>query len=104
MDRILLMKVVDPNRALMEAHYAEHADKPYFTALIERMLEGPCLVLVMQGRDVVRWIGFWVQPTLQRRSPGPFAANTQRPWSTTSYSAASATREISIWFGETAAK
>lgn len=39
----------------MEAHYHDHVGRPYFEALIERMLEGECVVMIWRGRGIVKW-------------------------------------------------
>ncbi len=44
------------DRATAEAHYAEHAGKPFFTPLIEFITSGPLLAAVAEGpRAIETW-------------------------------------------------
>lgn len=39
------------DRVTAEAHYAEHADKPFFGDLVEFITRGPALVAVVEGPE-----------------------------------------------------
>jgi len=41
------------DRELAEAHYAEHADKPFFEGLVSFITSGPVFAMVWEGQDVV---------------------------------------------------
>jgi nucleoside-diphosphate kinase len=42
--------------AIAEAHYAEHADKPFFTGLVEFITGGPLVAAVIEGEAaIVQW-------------------------------------------------
>jgi len=41
------------DRATAEAHYGEHADKPFFGDLVDFITRGPLLAAVIEGPDVI---------------------------------------------------
>jgi nucleoside-diphosphate kinase len=41
------------DRATAEAHYAEHAEKPFFGSLVEFITSGPLLAAVIEGPDAI---------------------------------------------------
>jgi nucleoside-diphosphate kinase len=47
----LELRTVD--RATAEAHYAEHADKPFYTDLVAFITGGPLVALVVEGPEAV---------------------------------------------------
>ncbi len=96
-------KLVDVNRDLAERHYAEHAEKPFFTELVEFITSGPTLALVVEGESAVSV----VRATMGATNPVNAAPGTIRgdlalamPDNLVHGSDApeSAKREISLWF------
>jgi nucleoside-diphosphate kinase len=96
-------KLVDVDRDLAERHYAEHAEKPFFTELVEFITSGPTLALVVEGESAVSV----VRATMGATNPVNAAPGTIRgdlalamPDNLVHGSDApeSAKREISLWF------
>lgn len=52
--RLRAMELRTLERSLAEEHYAEHADKPFFTELVEFITSGPVVVMCVEGEDAVR--------------------------------------------------
>jgi nucleoside-diphosphate kinase len=53
---ILALKMVhlDPQKA--KGFYAAHRGKPFFNTLIDFMCSGPCVLMILEGRDaIMRW-------------------------------------------------
>ena len=48
------MKLVSPEKSLLEQHYADLSSKPFFPGLISYMLSGPVCAMVWEGKDVVK--------------------------------------------------
>lgn len=46
------MRTID--RSLAEAHYGEHADKPFFSELVAFITGGPLVAMVVEGAEAVR--------------------------------------------------
>jgi nucleoside-diphosphate kinase len=101
------LRLVQPNRELLEQHYAEHEGKPFYEPLLEFMLSGPTVALRLEGERVIegfRSLAGATDPTLA--APGTIRGDLSRDWGTKviqnlvhgSDSEESAKRELAIWF------
>jgi nucleoside-diphosphate kinase len=98
-------KLLTVDRALAEEHYAEHKEKPFFGELVEFITSAPTLALVLAGESAISV----VRTTMGATNPVDAAPGTIRgdlalamPDNLVhgSDSDESATREISLWFGD----
>ncbi|RRJ87827.1 nucleoside-diphosphate kinase [Gulosibacter macacae] len=103
------LKMVNADRALLEKHYEEHIEKPFFGALCDFMESGPIVAVRVEGNRVVegfRSLAGETNPTAAR--PGTIRGDFGRDWGTVaienivhgSDSSLSAERELGIWFAE----
>ena len=103
------LKLMNPTRALLEEHYAEHKGKPFFEPLVEFMLSGPIVAMVAEGQRVIegfRSLAGVTDPTVA--APGTIRGDLARDQGTKvvqnivhgSDSPESAAREIEIFFGK----
>lgn len=103
------LKMVNADRALLEKHYEEHIEKPFFGALCDFMESGPIVAVRVEGNRVVegfRSLAGETNPTAAR--PGTIRGDFGRDWGTAaienivhgSDSSLSAERELGIWFAE----
>ena len=88
----------------IDAHYAEHTDKPFYPNLKEFILSGPVLLMVLEGPRVIDVVRRMVGPTdALDAEPGTIRGDlaTQKSENIihASDSAESATREIQNFFG-----
>jgi nucleoside-diphosphate kinase len=93
------------DRALAEAHYAEHADKPFFGELVEFLTRSPVFAMVVEGPAdntfslVRKLVGatkvYDAEPGTIR---GDFATVTTENLVHASDGHESAAREIALWF------
>jgi nucleoside-diphosphate kinase len=51
--RLVAMELRNLDRATAEAHYAEHAERPFFGELVEFITGGPLVALVVDGPNAV---------------------------------------------------
>jgi nucleoside-diphosphate kinase len=51
--KIVAMKMVHMTQAQAEGFYAVHKERPFFGSLTGFMCSGPCLVMVLEGKDVI---------------------------------------------------
>ena len=51
--RLVALKLVVPTRETAEAHYAVHADKPFFGELVDFVTSGPVVAMVWEGNDAI---------------------------------------------------
>ncbi len=47
------MKLMRVTVALAEQHYAEHREKPFYQELVAFITSGPCVAMVLEGREAV---------------------------------------------------
>jgi len=101
------IRMLEPERELLEDHYAEHAGKPFFEPLVEFMLSGPVVAIRVAGNRVIEGMRSMIgstEPTAA--APGTIRGDLGRDWGTTvtqnlihaSDAPASAERELGLWF------
>ncbi|MCB1258566.1 MAG: nucleoside-diphosphate kinase, partial [Microthrixaceae bacterium] len=49
--RIVQMDMRVPSKELAQAHYEEHADKPFYGELVDFLSRGPVVAMVVEGPD-----------------------------------------------------
>lgn len=101
--RLLKAELRFPERETVEAHYEEHKGRPYFESLVSFLLEGPVMVMVVEGEDIIRVMRLVIgdknpEKALPGTIRGDFANNTTRNLIHGADSIESAQREITIWF------
>ena len=91
-------------RDLAEQHYAEHADKPFFSSLLDFITSGAVVAAVVEGERAVaafRQLAGGTDP-VDKAAPGSIrgdlALETQSNLVHGSDSVDSAKREIALWF------
>ena len=101
------IKMIEPERALLAAHYAEHEGKPFYEPLLEFMESGPIVAIRIAGNRVIegfRLLAGTTDPTTA--APGTIRGDLGRDWGLKvqqnlvhgSDSPESAARELAIWF------
>ena len=106
---IVALKMMQADRQLLAAHYAEHEGKVFFEPLIEFMQSGPIVALIAEGNRVIegfRKLARTTDPTTAE--PGTIRGDLARDQGTKvvqnlvhgSDSPESAEREIAIFFSE----
>jgi nucleoside-diphosphate kinase len=104
---IAAIKMVQADRSILAAHYAEHEGKPFYEPLVEFMMSGPVVAIIAEGNRVIegfRKLAGVTDPTVAE--PGTIRGDLARDQGTKvvqnivhgSDSIESATREIGIWF------
>ncbi|MEI6648674.1 MAG: nucleoside-diphosphate kinase [Actinomycetes bacterium] len=106
---IVALKMLQADRQILTAHYAEHEGKVFFEPLIEFMQSGPIVAFIAEGNRVIegfRKLAGTTDPTTAE--PGTIRGDLARDQGTKvvqnlvhgSDSAESAEREIAIFFSE----
>jgi nucleoside-diphosphate kinase len=101
------IKMVEADRELLAAHYAEHEGKPFFLPLVEFMESGPIVAIRVAGNSVIegfRSLAGATNPT--SAAPGTIRGDLGRDWGVAvqqnlvhgSDSVESAERELALWF------
>ena len=106
---VVALKMVQADRSILAAHYAEHEGKPFYEPLLEFMLSGPIVAMIAEGNRVIegfRKLAGTTDPTTAE--PGTIRGDLARDQGTKvvqnivhgSDSVESANREIAIFFPE----
>ncbi|MFP3090628.1 nucleoside-diphosphate kinase [Treponema sp. TIM-1] len=101
--KIAALRLLVLDRAVVEAHYREHAGKEFYEKLLEYTLSGPVILLILEGEDAVFMVRRLVGPTDVREAPpgtirGDYAYRTRLNIVHASDSPANAEREIALFF------
>ncbi len=101
--KLVGLKLVQVDRALAEAHYAVHRERPFFAGLVEFITSSPLVAAVFEGPNaiaVVRAINGATRP--HEAAPGTirgdFALETAQNLVHASDSAETAAAEVALWF------
>jgi nucleoside-diphosphate kinase len=100
-DRLELRTI---ERGVAEEHYGEHRDKPFFAELVDFITGGPVVVGKISGEDAITCWRALMGPTNPVEAPpgslrGDFATTIGENIVHGSDSAASAERELKLFFG-----
>ena len=104
---IVDLKKFTPSKEILQAHYEEHAGKPFYETLIEFMSSGDVVAIKLEGNRVIegfRSLAGATDPTVA--SPGTIRGDLGRDWGLKvqqnlvhgSDSEESAARELTLWF------
>ncbi len=103
--RLVAAELRSVDRALAEAHYAEHAEKPFFGELVDFLTRSPVFAMVVEGPSDNTWelgrilIGKTQVTEAQPGSiRGDLATTTNENLVHGSDGPESAAREIALWF------
>ena len=99
------LKLTTPPKELLEEHYKDLADKPFFPKLMSYMTSGPVCAMVWEGKEVVKTGRKMLGATNPLESEpgtirGDFAIDVGRNICHGSDAVDSAEREIKLWFPE----
>jgi len=98
-------RLVTASRDLGERHYAEHREKPFFGELVDFITSGPTWALVVEGEGAIATM----RKTIGATNPADAEPGTIRGDLAMSMpdnlvhgsdSPESASREVSLWFGD----
>ena len=100
---ILDIKMINPTKEIVEQHYDEHKEKPFFEELVDFILQGPVVGIIVEGENVIEVIRLMVgdknpKYALPGTIRGDFANTTTMNLVHASDSVESSDRELNIWF------
>ena len=100
---LVAMELRTLDRPTAEAHYGEHADKPFFADLVDFITGGPLVAAVIEGPDaIVQWRNMMgaTNPVnaAQGTIRGDLATEMQNNVTHGSDSPQSAAREVALFF------
>jgi nucleoside-diphosphate kinase len=101
--KLIALKLLRMDTAMVEAHYAEHAGKDFYEKLLAYTLSGPVIAMILEGEDAIAMVRRLVGPTDVHNSlpgtiRGDYAYQTRLNIVHASDSPASAEREMALFF------
>jgi nucleoside-diphosphate kinase len=101
--KLIALDHTHASRETVEAHYAIHRDKPFFTPVVNFILTGPVVTMVWEGDDIIsiarRMMGA-TRPTesVPGTIRGDYASNVEENLIHGSDSPETAAYEIGLWY------
>jgi nucleoside-diphosphate kinase len=101
--KIIAMRMLRMDKAMVEAHYAEHKGKGFYDKLVDYTLSGPVLAMILEGPGAISMVRRLVGATdINESAPGTIrgdlAGSTRLNIVHASDSPANAEREIGLFF------
>ncbi|MBL8048603.1 MAG: nucleoside-diphosphate kinase [Chthonomonas sp.] len=102
---IAAMKLVQPERATVEAHYAEHAERPFFKDVCDYLTSGAIVAMAVSGTNAVKAIRAMMGATNPLDATpgtvrGDFALTIDDNLVHSSSDPEASERELGLWFPE----
>ncbi|CAG8622056.1 8616_t:CDS:2 [Funneliformis mosseae] len=91
------LKLISPTKQLLEDHYKDLKDKPFFPSLMTYMLSGPVVGMVWQGKDAVK-TGRRILGETNPLASNPGTIRGDFCIDSASDAVETAEREIALWF------
>jgi nucleoside-diphosphate kinase len=103
--RIVGLKLMRCEAALVEEHYAEHRGKPFFEGVVGYLLSGPVVAMAVQGTNAVKAIRSMMGATNPVDAApgtvrGDLALSIEDNLTHSSSDEEAAARELGLWFPE----
>lgn len=103
--RLAALRLLNAPRHLVEIHYEEHREKPFFGSVVDYLCSGPVVAMAIEGENAVKVCrGMMGATNAAEATPGTirgdFALNVEKNIVHGSADAEAAARELSIWFSE----
>jgi nucleoside-diphosphate kinase len=101
--KIINLRYLRFTQELSRQHYAEHIEKPFYSGLEEYIMSGPVVAAILEGSEAVEVVRRLIGSTNGIEAPpgtirGDFSLSNRQNLVHASDSAASAEREIKIFF------
>lgn len=101
--KLIGMKMLHADKELLQKHYIDLADRPFFPTLISYMSSGPVVAMAWEGKGVVKTGRVMLGATNPADSApgtirGDFCIDVSKNIIHGSDSVESANKEISLWF------
>ncbi len=103
--KIAGLKLMNAPREMVEAHYAEHRDKPFFADVCNYLTSGPVAVFAVKGENAVKAIRSMMGATNPLDAApgtirGDLALSIDDNLTHSSSDTDAAARELKLWFPE----
>lgn len=99
------LKLMNADRAVVEEHYGEHREKPFFADVVNYLCSGPIVAMAVTGTNAVKAIRTMMGATNPLEANpgtirGDFALTIDDNLTHSSSDPEAAARELALWFPE----
>lgn len=103
--QIVGLKLMNPSRALVEEHYAEHKGKGFFEEVVGALSSGQVVAVAVRGTNAVKAIRTMMGATNPVEAApgtvrGDFGLSIENNLTHSSSDPEAAEREVALWFSE----
>ncbi len=107
--RVVGLKLIRAPKTLVQEHYAEHKERPFFKDVVAYLTSGPVVAMAVRGENAVKAIRAMMGATnpieaLPGTVRGDFALTIDDNLTHSSSDVAAAKRELKLWFPEKLAR
>ena len=106
---ITALKLMNAPRTLVEEHYSEHRERPFFNDVVNYLTSGPVVAMAIKGPNAVKAIRTMMGATNPMEADpgtirGDYALTIDDNLTHSSSDTDAAGRELKLWFSEGLAK
>ena len=103
--KVVGLKLINAERATVEAHYDEHRERPFFGSVCDYLVSGPIVAIAVEGTNAVKAIRAMMGATNPVEAApgtvrGDFALTIDDNLTHSSSDPEAAARELGLWFPE----
>ena len=103
--KVVGLKLINAERATVEAHYAEHKERPFFAGVCDYLVSGPIVAIAVEGTNAVKAIRAMMGATNPVEAApgtvrGDFALSIEDNLTHSSSDPEAAANELKLWFPE----
>ena len=103
--KVVGLKLVNAPRETVEAHYAEHKERPFFGSVCDYLTSGPVVALAVRGENAIKAIRTMMGATNPLDATpgtvrGDFALSIDDNLTHSSSDPEAAANELALWFPE----
>jgi nucleoside-diphosphate kinase len=103
--KVVGLKLINAERSVVEEHYAEHRERPFFGSVVDYLTSGPIVCMAIQGTNAVKAIRTMMGATNPLDAApgtvrGDFALTIDDNLTHSSSDPEAAARELALWFPE----
>jgi nucleoside-diphosphate kinase len=103
--KITGLKLINAQRSIVEEHYAEHRERPFFNSVVDYLTSGPVVAIAVTGENATKAIRTMMGATNPLDAApgtvrGDFALSIDDNLTHSSSDPEAAQRELALWFAE----